>query len=306
MTSTIPEPAPPTSTEAALAAGSAERRAKGRRRFRLSPTLPLLVLGAFVLLAVFAPMFTKYSPIQNDLINSLIPPAWVHGGSAEHLLGTDSFGRDVFTRLAYGARVSLSVALFALCIAIAIGTTVGMIAGFVGGALDSVLMRLTDVILSLPNMVVALVLAIAVGPSFRNLVLVLGFLIWPRIARLIRGETMLLKKMDFVRYAEAIGVSRTAAMARHVFHNILPTLLVAATLEVGAVILAEAAISFLGAGVPPPAASWGVMISDGEALVSTGWWISMVPGIAIALVVLSSNAFGDWLRDKLDPKTQRF
>jgi peptide/nickel transport system permease protein len=257
-----------------------------------------------VLLAVFAPVITAYDPIQNDLVNSLIPPAWVHGGSAEHLLGTDSFGRDVFTRLAFGARVSLSVALFALCIAVVVGATVGMTAGFFGGWVDSVLMRFTDVILSLPNLVVALVLAIAVGPSFRNLVLVLGFLIWPRIARLIRGETLLLKRMDFVRYADAIGVSPVAAVLRHIFHNVLPTLLVAATLEIGAVILTEAAISFLGAGVPPPSASWGVMIADGEALVSTGWWISMVPGVAIALVVLSSNAFGDWLRDRLDPKTR--
>jgi peptide/nickel transport system permease protein len=153
--------------------------------------------------------------------------------------------------------------------------------------------------------VVALVLAIAVGPSFRNLVLVLGFMNWPRIARLIRGETLLLKKMDFVRYAEAIGVTRIAAMARHILHNILPTLLVATTLEIGSVILTEAAISFLGAGVPPPSASWGVMIADGESLVSTGWWISLVPGVAIAMVVLSSNAFGDWLRDRLDPKSLR-
>lgn len=304
MTQTIPEPGPPTPSELALAEGPAERIAKRKRRFRLSPSLPLLILAVFILLAIFAPLVTKFDPTQNDLVNSLIPPAWVHGGSSEHLLGTDSFGRDVFTRLVYGARVSLSVALFALLIAVAVGTTVGIISGFIGGALDSILMRLTDVILSLPTMVVALVLAIAVGPSFRNLVLVLGFLIWPRIARLIRGETLLLKKMDFVRYAEAIGVSKIAAMTRHIFANILPTLLVAATLEIGSVILSEAAISFLGAGVQPPSASWGVMIADGESLVSTGWWISMVPGIAIALVVLSSNAFGDWLRDRLDPKTQ--
>jgi peptide/nickel transport system permease protein len=305
MTQTIPEPGPPTPSELALAEGSAERRAKRKGRLGLSPALPLFVLAAFILLAIFAPVVTKFDPTQNDLVNSLIPPAWVHGGSTEHLLGTDSFGRDVFTRLVYGARVSLGVASLAILIAVVVGTTVGIVAGFLGGWVDSVLMRLTDVILSLPNMVVALVLAIAVGPSFRNLVLVLGFMNWPRIARLIRGETLLLKKMDFVRYAEAIGVSGIAAMSRHILHNILPTLLVATTLEIGSVILTEAAISFLGAGVPPPSASWGVMIADGESLVSTGWWISLVPGVAIALVVLSSNAFGDWLRDRLDPKSRR-
>jgi peptide/nickel transport system permease protein len=303
------EIAPATNTDADLAASEAEIQgdlaARRKHRFHLVPALPITILSLFVLAAVFAPLLTQYDPVRNDLVHSLESPAWLDGGSSAHLLGTDSFGRDVFTRLLYGARVSLSVALFALVIAVLVGTTVGMTAGFLGKWVDSVLMRLTDVILGLPTLLVALVIAIAVGPSFRNLVLVLGFLIWPRIARLIRGETMVVKRTDFVRYSQAIGVTKFFAVMRHVFHNILPTLLVAATLEIGSVILSEASISFLGAGVPPPEASWGVMISDGEALVSTGWWISMMPGIAIAIVVLSSNALGDWLRDHLDPKTRR-
>jgi peptide/nickel transport system permease protein len=304
MTLDAPEPRPATSAEIAMTLDPPEP-ARRRGRFRLVPALPIAILTGFVLMGALAPLLTSYDPVQNELIDSLIPPAWTHDGTSAHLLGTDSFGRDVFTRLAYGARVSLSVALFALMIAVTIGTTIGMTAGFVGGWVDSVLMRLTDIILGLPNLLVALVIAIAVGPSFRNLILVLGFLIWPRIARLIRGETLVLKKADFIRYSEAIGVSSVFAVLRHVFHNILPTLLVAATLEVGAVILAEASISFLGAGVPPPEASWGVMIGDGEALVATGWWVSIVPGIAIAVVVLSSNSLGDWLRDRFDPKTRQ-
>lgn len=276
-----------------------------RRRWGVVPALPIAVLVLFAFLGIAAPVLTPYDPVRNDLIDSLQPPIWVEGGSSDHLLGTDSFGRDVLTRLLYGARVSMSVAAFALFIAIVIGTFVGVTAGYVGGIVDAVLMRLTDIVLGLPTLLMALVISLALGPSYLNLVLVLGLLIWPRIARLLRGETLVLKKTDFVRYSQAIGVSSSATVGRHIFHNVLPTLLVATTLEIGAVILREASISFLGAGLPPPQASWGVMIADGEALIATGWWISIAPGLAIVITVLASNSLGDWLRDHLDPKTQR-
>jgi peptide/nickel transport system permease protein len=276
-----------------------------RRSIRLIPGLPIAILCLFVLVGVAAPLLTSYNPVKNDLINSLAPPAWVKGGDVDHLLGTDSFGRDVLTRLIFGARVSLGVASFSLLIAVSIGTIVGVVAGFVGGWVDTVLMRVTDILLALPTLLVALVVSIALGPSFQNLVLVLGGLIWPRIARLIRGEALVLRRMDFVRYATAIGVPSRAIVTGHILHNVLPTLLVATTLEIGAVILREAAISFLGAGLPPPQASWGVMIADGEALIATGWWITLFPGLAIVATVLASNALGDWLRDRLDPRTMR-
>ena len=292
----------PPGTSVAAAPPATRRR---RAWLQLIPALPIGVLVVFVIAGLAAPLLTPYDPVRNDLINSLLPPFWVDGGSPAHLLGTDSFGRDVFTRLLHGARVSLSVAAFALLIAVTIGTVVGVAAGYVGGWVDSILMRLTDILLGLPTLLVALVIAIAVGPSFQNLVLVLGLLIWPRIARLIRGETLVLKRTDFVRYSKAIGVSPWSTVARHVFHNVLPTLLVATTLEIGAVILREASISFLGAGLPPPEASWGVMIADGEALIATGWWITVAPGVAIVVTVLSSNSLGDWLRDHLDPRTRR-
>lgn len=269
------------------------------------PVLPLGVLGLFVIAGVAAPLLTPYDPVRNDLVNQLLPPAWVDRGSTSHLLGTDGFGRDVFTRLLYGARVSLSVAAFSLVIAVTIGVVVGVVAGYLGGWADSLLMRLVDIVNSVPTILLALVLSAWIGPSFVMLVLVLGLLIWPRIARLIRGETMVLKRMDFVRYAVAIGVSSRIIVARHVFHNVLPTLLVATTLEVGRVILLEASLSFLGAGLPAPQASWGVMIDDGQALIATGWWVALFPGLAITAVVLASNAFGDWLRDYLDPKTRQ-
>jgi peptide/nickel transport system permease protein len=268
------------------------------------PVLPLCVLIVFVVVAILASHLTQYDPVQNDLDNPLQPPMWVTGGSGNHVLGTDQFGRDVLTRLIYGVRVSFLVAAFCLVIALTIGAAVGIAAGYVGGWIDSLLMRIVDVLLALPMFLVALVAAIAVGPSFRNLVLIVGLLLWPRIARLVRGEVLLLKHQDFVRYPRAIGVPARAIMFRHLLPNVLPTMLVATTLEIGHVILLEASLSFLGAGIPPPQASWGVMIADGRALIATGWWIALFPGISIVIVVLSWNALGDWIRDRFDPRNQ--
>jgi len=269
------------------------------------PALPLLILGVVVLTAIFAPLLTPHDPLRGTLIDSLLPPFWAAGSSPDHLLGTDGFGRDVFARLLYGARVSLSVAGFSLLIAVTIGTLVGVVAGYVGGAVDTILMRITDALLSLPSIVLALTVSVAVGPSFQNLILILGFLIWPNVARLIRAEALSLKQQDYVRYGSAIGVPTWAILVRHILRNLVPTLLVASTLQVGSVILAEATLSFLGAGIPAPSASWGVMVSEGQALVATGWWIAIFPGIAITATVMSFNFLSDWLRDRLDPKTSQ-
>ena len=269
---------------------------------KVIPTLPLVVLFILVFGAVAAPVLTPYSPVKADLINNLQPPFWVEGGSMAHPLGTDTFGRDSFSRLLYGARVSLSVAFLALLIAGTIGTSIGLLAGYAGGWIDSVLMRFVDMVLSLPTLLIALAMAIALGPSFTNIVLVIGFLIWPRVARLIRGETMLVKQQEFVRYARAVGVPGWLIVIRHVVPNVMATILVAATLEIGHVILVEASLSFLGAGIPAPEPSWGVMISDGRALIATGWWIALFPGLAIVASVITFNTLGDWLRDVLDPR----
>lgn len=276
-----------------------------RWRRRLVPAVPIAVLALFVLAAITAPLLTGYNPVRNQLIHSLEPPAWVEGGSSDHLLGTDGFGRDVLTRLLYGARVSFLVVIFSLATAVVIGVGVGIVAGYVGGRVDALLMRVVDIFLALPPLLVALVVAVVLGPSFRNLVLILGLLIWPNIARLIRGETMVLMRRDFVEYPRAIGVPAWSILMRHIFPNILPTLLVAATLEVANVILTESSLSFLGAGLPAPAASWGVMVEDGRALIATGWWVSLFPGIAILVTVLAFNSLGDWLRDRFDPKTRQ-
>ena len=274
-------------------------------RLRLVPTIPFLVLAVIVFSAILAPLLTPYDPLKGKLIESLRPPEFLPGGLAGHPLGTDGFGRDVFARMIYGARVSLAVAVFSLVIAVSIGTLVGVVAGYVGGKVDAVLMRFTDALLSLPSIILALTLAVAVGPSFRNLVLVLGLLIWPNVARLIRAETLQLKGQDYVRYGRAIGVPSWAVLLRHIIPNLAPTLLVAATLQVGHVILAEATLSFLGAGVPPPSASWGGMVSDGQALIATGSWIAIFPALAITGTVMACNFLSDWLRDKLDPKVMQ-
>lgn len=294
-----------TAAEVETPQGPVRRPVPSRRlRIRLNPTVAFAILALFVLAAVAAPFLTPHDPVRNDLINNLQPPAWVEGGSVEHLLGTDGLGRDVLTRLLYGARVSLLVVVFSLLIAVSLGTGVGVLAGYLGGRVDAVLMRLVDVMLALPALLVALVVAVALGPSFRNLVLILGLLIWPNIARLIRGETMLLKSNDFATYARAIGVPRRLILTRHILPNVAPTLLVATTLEVANVILTEASLSFLGAGLPPPSPSWGVMIDDGRALIATGWWISLFSGLAITVTVLAFNGVGDWLRDHFDPQTR--
>ncbi len=285
-----------------------EPRPLGERawwRRQIVPALPIAVLVLFIAAAIFAPLLTPYNPIKNSLINSMLPPAWVDGGSPKFWLGTDGLGRDVFTRLLYGARVSFLVVIFSLAVAVVIGVGVGIIAGYVGGRVDSFLMRIVDVFLALPPLLVALVFAVALGPSFRNLVLILGLLIWPNIARLIRGETMALMRRDFIEYPRAIGIPNWSILLRHVFPNILPTLLVATTLEVANVIMTESTLSFLGAGLPTPAASWGVMVDDGRALIATGWWIALFPGLAILVTVLAFNSLGNWLRDRFDPKTRQ-
>ncbi|MGH7862154.1 MAG: ABC transporter permease, partial [Candidatus Dormibacteraceae bacterium] len=227
--------------------------------------------------------------------------AWEHAGNHGYLLGTDAFGCDVLSRLIYGARISLGVSALALLIGVGVGTPIGLWAGFVGGWVDALLMRLVDVMLSIPLILAALALAVAVGPSFTNVVLVIGLLIWPRFARQVRAETIVLMRSEYVTYARAIGVRSWVILGRHVLPNLGPTLLVLATLQVGHVILLEASLSFLGAGVPPPQASWGGMVSDGAGLVATGWWIALFPGLAIVTTVLMFNTLGDGLRDYLDP-----
>jgi peptide/nickel transport system permease protein len=283
--------------------GGMSRRARIVRKLTL--IIPVIILTIIVLVAIFAPLLAPYDPVKISLTDRLMPPFWAEDGSTEHFLGTDKLGRDVLSRLIFGARISLSVSLLVILITSAIGTTLGIIGGYLGGRTEAFLMRITDICLSFPAILVAMLLAVSMGPSFTTVVLAVSVLGWAPYARLIRGETLKLREADFVAQARVIGSSSIRIMLRHIFPNIVNSLIIIMTLQVGLLIITEASLSFLGVGIPPPAPSWGNMVNDGRNLVDTAWWISTFPGIAIALVVLSGNFLGDWLRDKLDPKLRQ-
>ena len=224
------------------------------------------------------------------------------GGSKEYFLGTDKVGRDILSRIIYGSRISIIVAGIGIFIGGAIGTVLGITAGYFGGWADAVIMRLVDISLSIPIILLALVLAAALGPSFKTVILVLVVLIWARYARMARGETLAVRTQDFVARSRVAGSSHFRIMLRHIFPNVFNSLVVLATLQVGWVIIAESTLSFLGAGIPRPNPAWGLMVADGRELIITDWWVSFFPGLAIMLTVMSANLLGDWLRDRLDPK----
>jgi len=267
------------------------------------PVLPLAILMLFLVIpAVFAPLVAPHDPLQGSLSKRLKPPAWAQGGSADYLLGTDKMGRDILSRMIYGARISLVVSFMAVFVGGSIGTTLGLISGYFGGKIDALIMRLVDITLSIPTILLALVLLSAVGPSFGTVITVIALIIWARYARQARAETLSVKEQDFVARARVAGASHSRIMVRYIFPNIVNTLVVLATLQVGSIILLESTLSFLGVGIPRPTPAWGVMVADGRELIVTAWWVSMFPGIGIMLTVLSLNLFGDWLRDHLDPK----
>ena len=273
------------------------------RQVRRYPLIPIgMLLFLLVIPAIFASQVAPHDPLKGSLSNRLKAPAWQDGGSLTYPLGTDKLGRDILSRIIHGARVSLVVSLVAILVGGAIGTGLGLISGYFGRWSDSVIMRLVDISLSLPTILLALVLVAAVGPSFGTVIAVLVVLLWARYARLVRGETLGIKERDFIARARVAGASHTRIMFRYILPNVVNSLVVLATLQVGYVILLESALSFLGAGLPRPTPAWGLMIADGRELIVTAWWVSMFPGLAIMLTVLALNLLGDWLRDHLDPK----
>jgi peptide/nickel transport system permease protein len=275
-------------------------------RLRDFPLIPVLILGCIALVAIFANFLAPHNPEIGSLTARFKPPFWQTGGSTKYLLGTDQLGRDVLSRLIFGARVSMVVGFTAVIFAGAVGTTLGIISGYLGGWVDQVIMRITDSWLALPGVTFAIFLAAIVGPSMWNIVIILGLTYWTRYARVIRGEVLSLKEREFVRLAIVAGCSKWTIMYRHILPNIINSAIVLGTLMLGVVIIAEATLSFLGIGVPPPQAAWGLMLSDGKQSLMVGrWWLSVLPGCCITLMVLSANILGDWLRVKLDPQLRQ-
>jgi peptide/nickel transport system permease protein len=279
------------------------RIAKAMFQAKRYPVVPLVILMFFLVIpAVFAPLVAPHDPLKGSLSKRLKPPAWAEGGSIEYPLGTDKMGRDLLSRMIYGARISLLVSFMAVFVGGSVGTTLGLLSGYFGGKIDALIMRLVDITLSIPTILLALVLVSAIGPSFGTVITVIALIIWARYARQARAETLSVKEQDFVARARVAGASHLRIMGRYIFPNIVNTLTVLATLQVGSIILLESTLSFLGVGIPRPTAAWGVMVADGRELIVTAWWVSMFPGVGIMLTVLSLNLFGDWLRDHLDPK----
>ena len=281
------------------------RAARFLKRFRKMPVIPTILLSIFVFAGITAPWIAPHNPTLGNLRDRNLPPAWLEGGSTNYMLGTDHLGRDVLSRVIHGARISLIVATSVIVVGITIGVTVGMLSGWYGGWVDEFFMRLVDIKLAIPTILLALVLVLALGQSFILIVGVLALTIWPRIARNVRAEVLSLKTADYVALARVAGASVPRIMAVHIFPGIINTLIVLTTLEIGVVILLEATLSFLGAGVPPPTPAWGSMVADGRDRLAAAWWISTLPGVAILIVVMASNIFGDWLRDTLDPRLRQ-
>jgi peptide/nickel transport system permease protein len=274
------------------------------RLARQLPVLPLAILVPFVLIALFANYIAPYDPTEPIPGAKIFePPYWMRGGSAHALLGTDFQSRDVLSRLMFGARVSLIVGVAGTIVAGSIGTALGIMAGYLGGWVDQVIMRVTDAWLALPGLVFAIFLATMVGPSMWNIVIILGLVYWTRYSRVIRGEVLSLREREFVKLAEIAGASRTRVILRHILPNVLNSTMVLASLTIGVVIIAEASLSFLGVGVPPPEPAWGSMLADGRSMLMVGdWWLTVFPGLGILLVVLATQLLGDWLRVRLDPQ----
>ena len=268
------------------------------------PLLAVVILTLLFTIAIFANLIAPHDPtLPLDDTDFFAPPVWLEGGSWNAILGTDFQNRDVFSRLIHGSRVSIIVGLVGTLAAGAIGTTMGVLSGYMGRWVDTIIMRFTDAWLALPALIFAIFLAVLVGPSMWNIVIILGAVFWTRYARVIRGEVLTLREREFVRLAEVAGASKPRVMIRHIMPNVMNTTLVLASLTIGVVIIAEASLSFLGVGVPPPAPAWGSMLAEARPTLLTGqWWLTVFPGLAIMLVVLATQLLGDWLRVKLDPQ----
>lgn len=279
------------------------------RFFTNYPVLPVLVLVIFLFVGIFSPLLQPRDPIDQNLRGRNAPPSW-HDPTwyderprleERYFLGADHVGRDVFSRLIQGSRISLMVVAVSLSTGLIVGTVLGLLGGYYGGLLDELIMRAVDIWAAVPFLLVALVVAVVLGSSLTTMMGLLALLTWSGFVRNIRAEVLTLKERDYIKLALVAGASTPRILFRHIFPGVMNTMIVITTINVGGLILAEATLSFLGAGIPGPRSTWGLMINEGRAYLSDAWWITVFPGIAIFLVVMSMNFMGDWLRDYYDP-----
>lgn len=282
-------------------ANQAIRVLRKTRELRL-PWIPIFVLVLLAVAAIFAPLLAPHNPEQLNKRDREVPPF----ETTKFLLGTDKSGKDILSRIIYGARTSVFISLVALGTGAVVGSAIGVISGYFGGRIDIFLMRLVDAVLGFPTVLLALIIvAIAGGAGIGNVIVAVAATVWARFARQARGEVLSIKERDFVTLAIVAGVSAPVIMWRHVFPNVINTILIVISLLVGQTILLEASLSFLGVGVPPGDPAWGIMVSEGRDQIFEIWWLALFPGLAITIVVMAMNFFGDWLRDTLDPRLRR-
>lgn len=264
-----------------------------------------VLIAAVVFVALFAPMLTAHDPAQQTLEIRFQPPVFDEDGKWDHLLGGDNLGRDILARVLYGSRTSILVALLVVFNAMVLGSVLGAIAGYFGGVVDAVVMRIADFQLSFPFILVALLMLAIVGPGFWTMVFALSVALWVRFARLVRGETLKIRELEYIQAAKSIGVGHPSIILGHVIPNVVPTIIVLATFDIAEVVILEAAISFLGLGTQPPTPSWGAMISEGRSYLYENYWMALGPGIGIMITSIAINLFGDFLRDTYDPRQER-
>ena len=286
-----------------------ERREDLRRVLRELVRNKAALIGLLILLgvaasAIFARQISPHDPLAQEITQRLKPTGWTDSAGRTYLLGTDHLGRDILSRLIFGARISLIIGLSAVAIAGTIGTLIGLVSGYRGGRVDDFCMRLTDTMLAMPFILLALAVIAVLGPSLQNIIFVLGISSWVSYARVVRAEVLTLRTREFVAAAQELGGGARRIVFRHLLPNVLTPVIVIATLEVARMIILESALSFLGLGVQPPTPTWGGMLADGRAYLSTAWWLATFPGLSIMLTVLGINLLGDWLRDVLDPRLQ--
>ncbi len=273
--------------------------------FRRWPVIPAIIITTLIVVAIFAPWLEPHNPLTLTIRDRLMPPAWYAAGSSTHLLGTDNVGRDVFSRMIHSARITVVVVLISLGTGMVIGSLLGLVAGYFGGVMDEVIMRIVDMWSALPYLLIILTMVVVLGQGYAILIAALALISWPGAVRLVRAETLRLRTQDYVALGKIAGSSTFRILYRHILPGVLDVMVVSATLHTGTLILTEATLSFLGAGVPPPNPSWGAMIADGRTYLRDAWWIAFFPGLAILLVVMAGNFLGDWMRDHFDPRLRQ-